>query len=177
MFAIYTRRTFALSLKRARHDQIFDNVLKRKEHNHARCSQCSMYTAVYARGFMSRAEESEWESKRAGHTKKYLNWRVKEECLCARAINEPHKITVIRIDDTENWSSPHPGNRIPKDLCGKDGPEVTLKQYSVNQTVSYRMYCCAAYSDIDRRRRARKAMVYIFTQAGDQEGGEQVFHL
>jgi hypothetical protein len=136
-----------------------------------------MYTAVFARGFMSRDEESEWTDKRAAHMKKYLNWRVKEEHLCARAINEPHKITVIRIDDTDAVSVPHAGNRIPKDLCGKDGPEVTLEQYTVNQTVSYCMTCCAAYSDIGRRRRARKAMVCVFTQTGDQEGGEQVVHV
>ena len=54
----------------------------------------------------------------------------------AQAINEPHKICVIRLDDTEAVSLPHPGNRIPKDLCSKNGPEVTSRYSPVGCVVT-----------------------------------------
>ena len=111
-------------LKMARRNQIFANVLRRKEHHHARCTQSASFSSRFSRGFLTKAEQAEWEAKRAAHQKKYLDWRAKEEILLARARNEPHKVCVIRIDDTEAVKLPHPGNRIPKDLCGKDGPEV-----------------------------------------------------
>ena len=55
---------------------------------------------------------------------RYLAWRKKEEKLIAEAINNPDQLCLIRIDDTTSVSLPHPGNRIPKSLGGKDGPEV-----------------------------------------------------
>ena len=61
------------SLKKARLDPLFDNVLRRKEHCHARCTQCAMFSARFARGFLSRAELQEWEDKRAVHRKRYTS--------------------------------------------------------------------------------------------------------
>ena len=133
------------SLKKARQDPLFDNVLRRKEHCHGRCTGCAMFTARFARGFLSTAEMEEWEAKRAAHRKQYTSslrldttepylavvcrryrdWRKKEEILMALARDHPHKYTVIRLDDTEAVSLPHPGNRIPKNLHGKNGPEVS----------------------------------------------------
>jgi hypothetical protein len=58
------------SLKKARLDPLFDNVLRRKEHCHARCTQCDMFSSRFAQGFLSTEELEEWEAKRNVHRKR-----------------------------------------------------------------------------------------------------------
>lgn len=113
----------------------------------------------------------------------YLAWRKKEQILIAQAINEPDKLTVIRIDDTTAISLPHPGNRIPKSLGQKSGPEVGDKNMRVTGKIlwcsrSLVVVWCTGSSNIGRGRWTGEEVVFLVTLESYQKGRKQVclFH-
>mgnify|MGYP006901763808 CR=1 FL=1 len=101
---------------RAKADEDFYDVKKRKHHLHSRCHTCATIEREMAISTLEAAEHRRLLADRRMHSTAVRNWRDYEESLKALAKMEPHRIMVICHDATGMLGTPRVGKRSDKNL-------------------------------------------------------------
>ena len=110
------------TLRRARYDEAYSDVEKRRNHRHARCPECSKLHAETLEhdrvGFNNPREQAEFEQKKKLHEEQKFSWRKEEATLMSRGQARPSEYDVYQYDDTDCQATgfPHFSNRDPKNI-------------------------------------------------------------
>jgi len=102
---------------KARYDKEFDNVKKRANHFHNKCTLCTVIGDERRKGFQTKEQDDANMKRRNDHLREVALWHSAETSLTYLAKHSPEEVQVFKIDDTEALELPKCRERESKSMA------------------------------------------------------------